>query len=65
MGGEHTTASSSFFPDILFIQGRAEGAPISNNEPTVLGEEPPNATQVGARTDVAMCGITMKPESVI
>jgi hypothetical protein len=31
----------SFFPDVLFIQGRLESSPISYNEPTMLGEEPP------------------------
>lgn len=37
--GVHTNLSS-FFPDVLFIQGRVEAAPISDDEPTVLGEEP-------------------------
>jgi hypothetical protein len=40
IGGGHTTAPSSFFLDVLFIQGRVETAPIFNDEPTVLGEEP-------------------------
>jgi hypothetical protein len=31
------TAPSSFFPDVLFIQGIVEDAPISDDEPTVLG----------------------------
>jgi hypothetical protein len=35
------TALSSFFPDILFIQGRVEDTPISDDKPIVLGEEPP------------------------
>jgi hypothetical protein len=29
-----------FYPDILFIRGRAESNPISNDEPTAPGEEP-------------------------
>jgi hypothetical protein len=29
-----------FYPDILFIGGRAESNPISNDEPTAPGEEP-------------------------
>jgi hypothetical protein len=37
--GGHTTAPTSF-PDVLFIQGRVETAPISDDEPTVLGEDP-------------------------
>lgn len=32
--------SSSFFLDVLSIQGRVEDAPISNDEPNVQGEEP-------------------------
>jgi hypothetical protein len=38
---KHTDASAPFFPDILFIQGRLESSPIFDDEPTVLGEEPP------------------------
>jgi hypothetical protein len=34
---------STFFPDILFIQRRVEDAPVSNDEHTILGEEPPLA----------------------
>jgi hypothetical protein len=29
-----------FYPNILFIGGRAESNPISDDEPTALGEEP-------------------------
>jgi hypothetical protein len=29
-----------FYPDVLFIGGRVESNPISNDEPTALGEEP-------------------------
>jgi hypothetical protein len=36
---ERTTATAPFFPDILFIQGRLETSPISDDEPNVLGEE--------------------------
>jgi hypothetical protein len=38
---KHTAAPAPFFPGILFIQGRLESSPISDDEPTVLGEEPP------------------------
>jgi hypothetical protein len=38
---KHTIAPAPFFPDILFIHGRLESSPISDDEPTVLGEEPP------------------------
>ena len=30
-----------FYPNIIFIQGRLESAPISEDEPTMQGEEPP------------------------
>jgi hypothetical protein len=38
---KHAAAPTPFFPDIPFIQGILESSPISDNEPTVLGEEPP------------------------
>jgi hypothetical protein len=37
---KHTTAPALFFPDILFIYQILESSPISDDEPTVLGEEP-------------------------
>jgi hypothetical protein len=40
-GKELTTAVTFFYPDILFIGRRLESSPISNDEPTMLGEEPP------------------------
>jgi hypothetical protein len=40
-GKKHTAAPTSFFPDILFIQGRLGSSPISDDEPTMLGEESP------------------------
>jgi hypothetical protein len=33
-------ASSSFFPDVLFIQGRIDDASIFGDKPTVTEEEP-------------------------
>jgi hypothetical protein len=33
--------TTPFYPDILFIGGRVESSPVSDDEPTVLGEEPP------------------------
>jgi hypothetical protein len=32
--------AASFYPDVLFIGGRVESNPISNDEPTAPGEEP-------------------------
>jgi hypothetical protein len=34
------TTTVPFYPDVLFIGGRVESTPISNNEPTTPGEEP-------------------------
>jgi hypothetical protein len=35
------TTATPFYPDILFIEGRVESSRISDDEPTVRGEEPP------------------------
>jgi hypothetical protein len=35
------TTTTPFYPDVLFIEGRVESSPISDDEPTVPGEEPP------------------------
>jgi hypothetical protein len=40
-GKEFITAATPFYPDVLFIGGRLESSPISDDEPTMLGEEPP------------------------
>jgi hypothetical protein len=34
------TMMVSFYPDVLFIGGRVESTPISDDEPTAPGEEP-------------------------
>jgi hypothetical protein len=34
------TTATPFYPDVLFI-GRVESHPVSDDEPTALGEEPP------------------------
>jgi hypothetical protein len=36
-----TTIPAPFYLDVLFIQGRLESSPISDDEPTMQGEEPP------------------------
>jgi hypothetical protein len=33
-------ATTPFYPNILFIEGRLESSPISDDEPTMQGEEP-------------------------
>jgi hypothetical protein len=35
-----TTKTVPFYPDVLFIRGRMESTPISDDEPTAPGEEP-------------------------
>jgi hypothetical protein len=41
-GKEFTTAVTPFYPDVLFIGGETlESSPISDNEPIMPGEEPP------------------------
>jgi hypothetical protein len=38
-----------------------EDAPVSDDEPTIPGEEPPNVTHVDARIGVVTYGVTTKP----
>jgi hypothetical protein len=40
-GKKSAIAPTPFYPDVLFIQGRLESAPFSDDEPTMQGEEPP------------------------
>jgi hypothetical protein len=40
-GKKHTITTTPFYPNILFIGGILESSPISDDEPTVQGEEPP------------------------
>jgi hypothetical protein len=40
-GKKFVTAATPFYPDVLFIGGRVESSPISDDEPTMPGEEPP------------------------
>jgi hypothetical protein len=40
-GKKSTVAPAPFYPDILFIQWRLESALVSDDEPTMQGEEPP------------------------
>jgi hypothetical protein len=37
---KRTAVLAPFYPDILFIQGRLESLPISDDEPTMQGDEP-------------------------
>jgi hypothetical protein len=40
-GKKSAIASAPFYPDVLFIRGILESSPISDDEPTMQGEEPP------------------------
>jgi hypothetical protein len=40
-GKKQAIATAPFYHDILFIGGRLESSPISDDKPTVQGEEPP------------------------
>jgi hypothetical protein len=40
-GKKSTIAPAPFYPDVLFIEGRLESAPVSDDEPTMQREEPP------------------------
>jgi hypothetical protein len=40
-GKKFITTTTPFYPDVLFIGGRVESSPISDDEPTMSGEEPP------------------------
>jgi hypothetical protein len=40
-GKKSAVMTSPFYSDILFIRGRLESSPISDDEPTMQGEEPP------------------------
>jgi hypothetical protein len=54
-----------FYPDILFIGGRVESTPISDDEPTASGEEPLQRESRRWRNDAKMSGDITKPESEI
>jgi hypothetical protein len=58
LAGAQSPAPSSFFPDILFIQGRIEDIPFFDDEPTVLGEEPRSAMHADVETSVVTYSIT-------
>jgi hypothetical protein len=49
-----------FYPGVLFIQGRSESVPISDDEPTMQGEECPSVMPNDEETDAKMCGDIMK-----
>jgi hypothetical protein len=58
-------ALSSFFLNVLFMQGRVEDAPIFNDETTVLGEEPHSVRHADVEAGAIRFDITMRPGNVI
>jgi hypothetical protein len=64
-GKERTSAPTPFFPNILFIQGRLELSPISDDEPTVLGKSLPSAMHDDGETGVETYDDTTRPKNEI
>jgi hypothetical protein len=62
-GKELTITTTPFYPDILFIGGRLESSPISDDEPTMQGEEPPSEKLSDEGTDVGIFGDITRLES--
>jgi hypothetical protein len=56
------TAAVPFYPDVLFI-GRVESPPVSDDEPTTPGEEPPRGNPADEGTDTETFGDITRPES--
>jgi hypothetical protein len=59
-GKKSTIAPAPFYPDVLFIQGRVESAPVSDDEPTMQGEEPPSVKRDDGGTDIRTYDDIMK-----
>ena len=57
------TKATPFYPDVLFIGGRVESSPISDDEPTVPGEEPLSEKLADGGTHAGMFGDIMKLEN--
>jgi hypothetical protein len=57
------TLLSSFFSDVLFIQGRVEDAPISDDEPTILGEVPLQREARQRLTGAVTFSVITRPEN--
>jgi hypothetical protein len=55
-GKEFITTTTPFYPDVLFIEGRLESSPISDDEPTMPGEEPPSEKLGDEGTDAGIFG---------
>jgi hypothetical protein len=60
MVGARDAAPSSFFPDVLFIQGRVEGAPSLTTSPLYWGRSPHSVRHTNVETGVITFGVTMR-----
>jgi hypothetical protein len=56
-------ATTPFYPDVLFIGGRVESSPITDDEPTVPGKNLLSGKLADEGTDIVMPGDIMKPEN--
>jgi hypothetical protein len=63
-GKKIATTAVPFYPDVLFI-GRVESPPVSDDEPTALGEEPPQRESHRRRTGAEIFGDITRPENGI
>jgi hypothetical protein len=61
-GKKLVTVAAPFYPDVLFI-GRVESLPVSDDEPTAPGEEPPQRDPTDEGTDANIFSDITMPES--
>jgi hypothetical protein len=59
-GNKLATTATPFYPDILFIGGRLESSPISDDEPTVQGKSLPSEKHDDEGTDARIFGDIMR-----
>jgi hypothetical protein len=62
-GKKRVVTTTPFNPDVLFIRGRVESSPISDDEPTAPREELLSGKLVDEGTDAETPGDIMKPEN--
>jgi hypothetical protein len=55
-GRKSAITLAPFYPDVLFIEGRLESSPISDDEPTMQREELPSVKHGDGGTDAGTCG---------
>jgi hypothetical protein len=53
---EFITTTTPFYPDVLLIGGRLESSPISDDEPTMPGEDLPSEKLSDGGTDAGIFG---------